>query len=228
MDNLKSLPERATEMLGWTWSQFEPYYAELAGRELSAANVEAFLNDWTRFHDRLDEVGTRLSIAKDVNTADKEAEQEFNRFLEDIFPKSQEAEQKLKMKLLESGLKPAGFERPLRRMQADAAIYREANLSLQVEDAKLSTEYGKITGSQTVQWEGKEVTVTQLRPVLMETDRARREKAWRLSAERQLQDRDAINGLWQKFMKLRLQMATNAGFPDYRSLAGDAPVRLHP
>ena len=74
MDNLKSLPEKATEMLGWAWSQFEPYYAELAGRDLSAATVETFLNDWTRFHDRLDEVGTRLSIAKDVNTADKEAE----------------------------------------------------------------------------------------------------------------------------------------------------------
>ncbi len=217
MDNLKPLPEKATEMLGWTWPQFEPYYAELAGRKLSAADVESFLDDWTHFADRLDEVGTRLSIAKDVNTADKEAEQRFNRFLEDIFPKSAEAEQKLKTKLLECGLKPAGFERSLRRMQADAALFREANLPLQVEDAKLSTEYGKITGSQTVEWEGKEVTVTQLRPVLMETDRARREKAWRLSAERQLKDRDALNDLWQKFMKLRLQMAANAGFPDYRS-----------
>jgi oligoendopeptidase F len=217
MDNLRALPEKATEMLGWTWPQFEPYYTELASRVLSATTVETFLNDWTRFHDRLDEVGTRLSIAKDVNTADKGAEQEFNRFLEDIYPKSQEAEQKLKTKLLESGLKPAGFERPLRRMQADAALFREANLPLQVEDAKLSTEYGKITGSQTVQWEGKEITVTQLRPVLMETDRVRREKAWRLAAERQLKDRDALNGLWRKFLELRLQMAANAGFPDYRS-----------
>jgi oligoendopeptidase F len=217
MDNLKSLPERASEMLGWSWSQFEPYYTELAGRVLSAATVETFLNDWTRFHDRLDEVGTRLSIAKDVNTADAEAEKRFNGFMEDIYPKSAEAEQKLKTKVLESGLKPAGFERPLRRMQADAALFREANLPLQVEDAKLSTEHGKITGSQTVQWEGKEITVTQLRPVFMETDRARREKAWRLAAERQLRDRDVLNGLWQKFMKLRLQMAANAGFPDYRS-----------
>jgi len=170
MDNLKSLPEKATEMLGWTWPQFEPYYTELAGRALSAANVEKFLDDWTYFSDRLDEVATRLSTAKDVNTADKEAEQKFNRFMEDIYPKSAEAEQKLKTKLLGSGLKPKGFERPLQRMQAAAAIFREANLPLQVEDTKLSTEYGKITGSQTVQWEGKEITVTQLRPVFMQTE----------------------------------------------------------
>ena len=92
MDNLQSLPEKATEMLGWSWPQLEPYYAELAGRTLSAANVEKFLDDWTYFSDRLDEVATRLSIAKDVNTADKEAEQKFNRFMEDIYPKSAEAE----------------------------------------------------------------------------------------------------------------------------------------
>ncbi len=217
MDNTKSLPEKATEMLGWTWPQFEPYYAELAGRALSAANVEAFLDDWTRLSDRVDEVGTRLNIAKDVNTADREAEQRFNRYLEEIYPKAAEAEQKLKTRLLESGLKPMGFERPLLRMQADAAIFREANLSLKVEVEKLCTEYSKIIGGQTVEWEGKEVTVTQLRPVLMQTDRVRREQAWRQIAARQLKDRAALNELWQKMLKLRLAMAANAGYSDYRA-----------
>jgi oligoendopeptidase F len=217
LKDFSSLPKKATEMLGWTWAQFEPYYADLAGRSLSADTVKQFLDDWTYFHDRLDEVGTRLGIAKDVNTADKEAEQKFNRYLEEIYPKSAEADQKLKTKLLESGLKPDGFERPLRRMQADAATFREANLPLQVEVVKLGTEYGKVTGSQTVQWEGKEVTVTQLRPVFQETDRVRREQAWRLAAERQLADRGKLNTIWQKLLKLRLEMAQNAGFPDYRA-----------
>jgi oligoendopeptidase F len=218
MDNLRILPEKATEMLAWSWSQFEPHYQELAGRSLSVSTVETFLTDWTRLHERLDEVATRLAIAKDVNTADKEAEQKFNSFLEDIYPKSAEAEQKLKMKLLASGLAPAGFELPMRKMQTDAALFREANLPLQVEVTKLCTEYSKVTGSQTVQWDGEEVTVTRLRPVFQQTDRARREKAWRLSAQRQLADRAALNELWQKLLKLRLEMAANAGFADYRSL----------
>ena len=152
MDNPRVLPEKATEMLEWSWSQFEPHYVELAGRKLSAANVEAFLADWTRLHERLDEVATRLGIAKDANTADKDAEQRYNRFLEEIYPKSQEAEQKLKMLLLDSGLKPAGFELPLKKMQTDASLFREANLPLQVESAKLGTEYSKVIGGQTVQW----------------------------------------------------------------------------
>jgi oligoendopeptidase F len=217
VSNPTNLPEKATEMLAWSWSQFEPYYAELAGRSLTSETVEAFLDDWSRLHDRLDEVGTRLAIAKDLNTADKAAEQRFIKFLDEVYPKSQEAEQKLKTLILASGARPEGFSLPLRKIQTDAALFREANIPLQVEVVKLCNEYSKIVGSQTVQWDGKEVTVTQLRPVLQETSRERREKAWRLTAERQLRDREALNELWQKLLKLRLKMAENAGYLDYRA-----------
>jgi oligoendopeptidase F len=50
-----------------------------------------------------------------------------------------------------------------------------------------------------------------------ETERAVRERAWRLLAERIYQDRDAINALWEKFMAVRLKIAENAGYPDYRT-----------
>jgi oligoendopeptidase F len=219
MDNksLKTLPEDATKMMDWSWTDVEPYYKELAKRILSAANVNDFLNDWTRLHDRLDEVFNRLYVAKDVNTADKDAEQRYVKFLDEIFPKTKESEQKLKTKLLDSGLKPKDFDLPLRKMQTEAAIYRQENLPLLVEQQKLGTGYNKIIGSQTVQWEGEETTVTQLRAVYQSTDRTKREQAWRLAAERQLADRSAINELWTKFLNLRLQLAQNAGFKDYGS-----------
>lgn len=214
---MKALPERTADMMEWTWSEYAVYYDELTRRGLTGATVERYLADWTRLHDRVDEVGSRLAVAKDANTADKDAEARFNRYIENVYPRMQEAEQRLKARLLGSGLKPAGFELPLRKMQAEAAIYRDANLPLSVEQQKLNTEYSKIVGNQTVQWEGKELTVTQLRPVCFETNRERREAAWRLASRRQLADRKAINDLWQRYLKLRLQLAGNAGFGDYRS-----------
>jgi oligoendopeptidase F len=217
MSNLTALPEKATDMLDWSWPQIEPHYTELLGRSLSAANVHDFLSDWTRLVDRVGEVFGRLMVAEGQNTADKEAEARHDRFLEGTYPNWAEAEQRLTQKLLQSGLAPDGFERPLRRMQADAGAFCEANLALEVESAKLCSEYSKITGSQTVQWEGREVTLAQLKPALRATDRERREQAWRLSAERQLADRAALNELWQKLLKLRVQMAANAGFSDFRS-----------
>ena len=56
-------------------------------------------------------------------------------------------------------------------------------------DAKLSKEYDAIVGSQTVNWNDKEVTLTQLAPVMLETNRDKREKAWRLASVERLKDR---------------------------------------
>jgi oligoendopeptidase F len=118
---------------------------------------------------------------------------------------------------LESGLEPDGLEIPLRNFKAESDLFRDENLPLLAEDQKLGNEYNKIVGAQTVEWEGEEVTVTQLRPVYQETDRDLREKAWRLVAERQLADRGAINELWRRFLSLRMKIAENAGRSDYRA-----------
>jgi oligoendopeptidase F len=68
-----------------------------------------------------------------------------------------------------------------------------------------------------VEWRGKEVTLTQLVPVYMETDRSTREQAWRLASQRWLADREVINAIWLKLLGVRRQLAENAGLPDYRA-----------
>ena len=52
--------------------------------------------------------------------------------------------------------------------------------------------------------------------VLRDTDREKRRQGWELLSQRQLQDRRAINDQWEQFMKLRLQIAANAGKKNYR------------
>jgi oligoendopeptidase F len=215
---MASLPKATDEILAWTWPQIEPHYKELSARPLSATDVNTWLEDWSHVTERVSEMGQRLYVATTVNTADAQAEERYKSFLDTIQPSSEAEEQKLKEKLLASGLEPAGFAIPLRNMRTEAALFREANLPLLTEDFKLSNEYDKIMGAQTVQWEGQEVTLARLLPVYQDTDRAKREKAWRLAADRRLADRSAISDLWGKFLRLRLQMAGNAGFgADYRS-----------
>ena len=116
----------------------------------------------------------RLHVATSANTADKEADNRFKAFLDEIYPAAEAAEQKLREKLLASGLEPNGFELPLKKMRAEADLYRDANLPLLTEERKLAMEYDKIVGAQTVQWEGEEVTLSRLRPVYLSDDRAKR------------------------------------------------------
>ncbi len=210
-------PKTAQEFMAGSWAQIEPYYQELADRPIDASNVSAWLADWTHLSRLVYETHERLYVAITVNTADPDAEQRFNVFVDGIRPAAQAADQKLKEKLLSSGLRPQGFEVALRNMQAEVELFRQENLPLLSQDLKFGAEYAKIVGAQTVDWQGEEVTLTQLTPVYQEADREVRQRAWRLASERWLADREAINAVWVKLLSVRRQMAANAGLPDYRA-----------
>jgi len=96
-------------------------------------------------------------------------------------------------------------------------LYCEENLPLFVEEEKLNSEHDKVIGAQTLTWQGQEKTARQMEVVLRETDRETRRQGWELLAERQLQDRQAINDRWERYMELRRKMAANAKLPDYRT-----------
>ena len=172
---------------------------------------------WSDFSELIGEVGTDVYVSTTVDTTDKEAKKRFNTFLEDISENASTKNQALKKKLLESRIIPKDFNVPLRGIKSEVNLFREGNLPLQTKDSKLSKEYDAIIGAQTVKWEGEEVTITQLAPILLETDRERREKAWRLAAERRLKDRGKIDKIWQKILEVRIKIAKNAGYDNYRS-----------
>ncbi len=223
---LKTLPSTPQEIIAWTWPEIEPHYKNLQARLLDASSMDAWLADWSKLGELLEEMYSRLAVATSVNTADKEADERMNRFLDGIFPNALAAEQKLKEMLLASKLEPKGFEIPLRNMRAEAELFRESNLPLLAEQQKLSIEYDKIYGAQTVQWEGEEITLTKLAMTFQDPDRNQREKAWHLKAERQLADVEAINDLWQKFMDVRAGIAQNAGKPSFREYAWQQKLRF--
>jgi len=220
----KNLPQDPQQAYDWTWEDYQPYFDDLHQRELTDDNTDAWLKDWAAIAKLMDEVYTRLYIATTVDTTDKEGEKMYFRFLENIVEPAQAIQDKLQRKLLDSGQTPDGFEVPLRSIRGSVELFREENLPLQTQLSKLGKEYDAIAGAQTVEWEGEEKTLTQMKVMLMDSDREKREKVWRAIYERQLEDREALNALWQKMLKLRLQVAENAdkdNFRDYMWIARD-------
>ena len=223
---IENLPSTAEAIIRMEWADYEPRFKDLESHELSAFNVEQWLREWSALAACLDEQYARLYVGTTRNTADSAIENGFKHFVEVVQPQARAQEQKLKQKLLASGIQPAGFSMGLKKMRAEAAIFSEANLPLLAEEQNLGTDYNKIIGAQTVLWEGEERTMAQMYPLLLEKDRGVRERAWRLSTERRLQDRDAINNLWQKFMRVRLRIAANAGLEDYRAYVWQQKFRF--
>jgi len=139
-----ALPENASAILDWNWENLEPYYVDLAARPLDESSVTEFLIHWTRLSELVGELASRLYVAVTVNTADNTAEERYHRFLDNVYPPAEAAEQKLRQMLLTVNAVPAGFEIPLKKMRVDAELFREANLRLKAEEHKLSSQYDKI------------------------------------------------------------------------------------
>ena len=211
------LPTMIEEFMRWSWAQIEPFYRDLENRPVEASTAAAWLADWTRLEARVYETYQRLYVAITVNTVDMDAQQRYRTFLDDVYPHTQAAGQRLKEKLLASGLEFPGMEIPLRNMRAEVEIFRSENLPLLAQEMKLSSEYDRIVGAQTVTLDGKEVTLAQLEPEFQSQDRSQRERAWRMAMQRWLDDRQEINELWARFIDLRGQLATNTALPDYRA-----------
>ena len=64
-------------------------------------------------------------------------------------------------------------------MRNQADLFREANVPLMTELAKLGSEYDKLTGGMKADWQGEERNLNQLHALLRERDRDVRERAWR-------------------------------------------------
>lgn len=223
---LKNLPTTSADLLKWTWGEIEPYYKDLQERPLHENNIHAWLKDWSDLSRHVLEIQFRLEVLTTVDTTDTESQEAYKKFFDEIFPNTQASENALKQKMLASGLQPKGFEIALRNMRAEADLFREDNLALLSEEQKTLLEYDKIMGAQTVQWEGEERTISQMYPLQLESNRATREKAYRLVIERQFADFEALGEVWSKVMSIRKPVAINANLPDYRSYTWQQKLRF--
>src|SRR5258708_20966163 len=83
----------------------------------------------------------------------------------------------------------------------------------------LETEWSKVNGAMTVEWDGEQKTPSQLLPFLESTNRAVRERAFRLRAKPYIERRWMLAGIFDRMYDLRQQVARNAGFANYRDFA---------
>ncbi|MEX0746266.1 MAG: hypothetical protein WD118_11745, partial [Phycisphaeraceae bacterium] len=173
------------------WVSLEPLFNELRDRPLeSPAGLEQWLSDFSELMAAVSEYGARRRIDQACHTDDPEIEKAFLHYVEQVAPKIKPAFFELQKKLLASphhtGLSDERFGVMLREWQADVDLFRPENVALQTQATKLVSEYDKLNGAMEVEFQGRTRTLQQLGRFLEEPDRAVREQAWTLSANRRL------------------------------------------
>jgi oligoendopeptidase F len=218
--NIPTLPKSADEMNPHNWQTFEPYFIALQQAEVLAPAQRAWLETWSDLNRLFHEVLTDIYIQKSIDTTDAAKEQAFLAFVENVMPPAMVADHALKQRALTMDLADMDdVALVLRNLRNEADLFREENVPLMTELAKLDNEYDKTTGGLKADWNGEEQNLSQLGQHLTEKDRAVRERAWRMMMDLWLSQRNKINKLYTDMLALRRQVAENAGLSDYRAYA---------
>lgn len=209
-----------------TWADIRPLYLELAERPLSLESVATWLADWSRLEEVVGEAAALAMIAYTCDTTDPAKEAAHLRFSAEILPQMEELEVRLAGRLLDLGYTRPGLEVTIARFREARALFREANVPLMQEIEEIGARYQKLTGGLTVMWEGQEKTLPELQPYLQGTDRATRERAFRLGAEAYAARRDELAAIFDELFQRRIQIAANAGCRDYEEYAFRSKCRF--
>ena len=165
-----------------SFTAIEPLFMALEARVIdSAAALEAWLLDCSELGAVLSEVGAIRYIDMTCHTDDKGFEAAYLQWIEKIVPLCRPHSQKLDEKYLACGFRNAlpakRYEVFDRNTANDVAIFREANVPLQTEEARLDQQQSKIAGAMTVYFDGALHTMPQMVRFLEEPDRRLRQFA---------------------------------------------------
>ena len=204
-----------------TWEQLQPFYENLKNRAIESADeLRQWFLDKSELESYLSENFAWRYIRMTCDTSSEQYQQEFNDFVENFQPQLSTYGNELDKKALASPflseLKDQGFEVALRGMKKAIEIFREENIPLQTQIQTEQAQYGAIIGAMMVTINGEEMTLQKASDILQSTDRAVREEAWQQIQTRRLADKDKLDQLLNSLRDLRHEVATTAGFANFR------------
>ena len=201
------------------WENIEPYVNDLLERKLTCSKcIETLISDSSNLAEHISETGALLYIGMTCDTENSEKKDEFLNFVENVRPKLSEFSDKLNRRIIDhSSLEdlPERYNLMIRGIESDIEIFRVENIPLGVEQTKLVTKAQGITGAMTVEFEGKERTFPEMRGFLESNDRTQRKEAWKSMVNRWMKNSEELSEIFDKLIKIRHEIALNAGFKSY-------------
>ena len=203
------------------WENLSPIFEELQNRTInSAIELEQWLRDKSELEAALEEDFAWRYIKMSCDTANEQLVKDFQYFATEIEPKIAPIANELNKKLVENEyvdeLDQQKYFVYLRAVRKALELFREENIPLFTELQVKQQQYQGVTGAMSVEINGQEYTLEQASNFLKDTDRSVRQHAWETIQKRRLVDKDQLNILFDELVKLRNQVALNAGFENYR------------
>ncbi len=204
-----------------SWKKVAPFFIDLKEREIaSVKQLEQWLLDRSELEAALSEDFAWRYIKMTCDTTNQLLTDDYNVFVSEIDPHISPYSNELNSKLVESPflneLDADTYRIYIRGVKKALELYREENIPLQTKIGIESQKYGAISGAMTVLWEGNDITLQMASSLMKDVNRKIREEVYLKIQKRKAEDTDTLNDLYSELIRLRHQVAVNAGFKNYR------------
>ncbi len=204
-----------------TWDDLEPFYEELKTREIkNGQDLRKWLIDRNEVEVFLSEEGAWRYIHYTRNTEDETIRSRYQFFINEIKPKVAPYSNDLDKKFIESPflneLNEEAYHIYIRAVKNELELYREENIALYVKSEEKSQEYADLMSQMTIDYQGHEYTLSQAARFMKDPDRNVRREIFEKTKARKMQDAAKLDDIFTELVKIRHQIALNAGFNNYR------------
>jgi oligoendopeptidase F len=203
-----------------TWPELENLFHSLLERKpTTSEEFDHWLTDISELECVLSEDVAWRYIRMTCDTSNKAYREAFDHYLQNIQPHLAKVSDALNKSIAASAFAQEPKDEAqrifLRKLRADISLFREENIALHTEMAKLQRNYGEIQGAMTIEHEEQVLTMPQAADLLQSHDRGVREAIFYKMVNRRLQDSATLNELLSQLIALRHQIAQNAGLPSF-------------
>lgn len=203
------------------WESLKYYFDILQNREInSVKELESWLKDYSELYAFVSETYAWKYIRMTCDTKNETIANDYQNFNQNIMPYLQEAEHQILLKYYNNPFREQLNHDTYfvynRDVSSEIEIFRQENIPLSVQIQDLNQKYANIQSGLSVEHEGKKLTMQQAKALLKKKDRKLREEIYhKINVERKTvaEQNDEI---FQELIKIRHQIAKNAGFDNFR------------
>ena len=191
-----------------TWENVERYFIDLENREIqSKEDFKKWLKDQSELEAVVSDDFAWRYIKMSIDTKDETLSDAFNFFVKEIQPKMEPFAFRLNKKLSESPYKKEFDEEAykiyFRGIDTAIKLFCEENIPLNAALAEKSQQHGAISGAQSIEHDGKKVTMQKAATFLKENDESLRKSTFEKMATRRAEDTEALDDLFTELVQIQ-------------------------
>jgi oligoendopeptidase F len=199
----------------------KPYFEDLLNRSiLSKVEFEKWLEDRSELDAVLEEDLAWRYIRMTIDTKNEEHSNSYTLFVTKIQPELAPLDDQLNRKLIQSPfikeyMHCDAHRIYFRSVETQLKLFREENIAIEAFLNEKSQEFGIISGAQTIEHDGQEITMQKASQFLKEQDENVRKTIYEKMSIRRRKDIDTLNELYSELIIKRHELARNAGFDNF-------------